>query len=130
MFGPLLKGAHVTLRPGREEDADHFVRWFSDMEVTRYLNRRMAVAPYQEQEFLKKIGESKDDVWGMIDAQGKAIGATGIHLINWLDANGMTGIMIGDKDSWGKGYATEAMTLHTRSDVRELDLHELMTEVA
>ena len=103
MFGPLLKGAHVTLRPGREEDADHFVRWFADTEVTRYLNRRMAVALYQEQEFLKKIGESKDDVWWMIDAQGKAIGATGIHLINWLDANGMTGIMIGEKDCWGKG---------------------------
>src|SRR5438552_1458709 len=95
MFGPLLKGAHVTLRPGREEDADHFVRWFADTEVTRYHNRRMAVALYQEQEFLKKIGESKDDVWWMIDAQGKAIGAAGTHLINWLDANAMTGIIIG-----------------------------------
>src|SRR2546426_11341442 len=107
MFGPLLKGAHVTLRPGREEDADHFVRWFADMEVTRYLNHPMAVALYQEQEFLKKIGESQDDVWGMIDAQGKAGGATGVPRLNWLGRHPRDRTMIGEKDWWGKGYATK-----------------------
>ena len=129
MFGPLLRGEKVTLRPARENDAEHFVRWFADMEVTRYLNRRMAVTLEQEQEYLKKIGESKDDVWWMIDAEEKPIGATGVHRINWLDANGTTGIMIGEKDCWGRGYATEAMRLRTRHAFRELNLHKLMTEV-
>jgi RimJ/RimL family protein N-acetyltransferase len=129
MFGPRLSGEKVTLRPGREDDAERFVTWFADMEVTRYLGRRMAVALYQEQEFLKRIGESKDDVWWMIDAEGKAIGATGIHRINWLDANGTTGIVIGEKDCWRKGYATEAMKIRTRYAFRELNLHKLMTEV-
>jgi RimJ/RimL family protein N-acetyltransferase len=129
MFGPVLKGEKVTLRPGRESDAELFVRWFADMQVTRMLGRRMAVALYQEQEFLKRIGESKDDVWWMIDAEGKPIGATGIHGINWIDANATTGIVIGEKDCWGKGYATEAMALRTRYAFRELNLHKLMTEV-
>src|SRR5206468_2955897 len=83
----------VTRRPGRESDAELFVRWFADMEVTRMLGRRMAIALYQEQEFLKKIGESKDDVWWAIEAEGKAIGASGIHAINWIDANATTGTM-------------------------------------
>ena len=129
MFGPVLKGAKVTLRPGREGDAELFVRWFADMEVTRFLGRRMAVALYQEEEYLKKIGESKEDVWWMIDAEGKPIGATGIHRINWIDANGTTGTLIGEKDCWGKGYATEVMSLRTRYAFRELNLHKLMTEV-
>lgn len=131
MFGPLLRGDKVTLRPAHEDDAEHFVRWFADMEVTRYLARRMAVTLQQEQEFLKKVGESKDDVWWVIEAAGieKAIGATGIHGINWLDANGMTGIVIGEKDFWRKGYATEAMRLRTRYAFRELNLHKLVTEV-
>ena len=29
MFGPVLRGDKVTLRPGREDDAPHFVRWFA-----------------------------------------------------------------------------------------------------
>jgi RimJ/RimL family protein N-acetyltransferase len=130
MFGPLLRGEKVTLRPARENDAEHFVRWFADMEVTRFLNRRTAISLQQEQEFLKKVGESKDDVWWVIEVDGKAIGATGIHGIDWLDANGTTGIMIGEKDQWKKGYATEAMELRTRYAFRELNLHKLMTEVA
>ncbi len=73
MFGPVLRGDKVTLRPAREDDAQHFVRWFADMEVTRYLKRRMAITLEQEQEFLKKVGESKDDVWWVIEADGKAI---------------------------------------------------------
>ena len=129
MFGPVLRDNKVTLRPGREDDAQHFVRWFADMEVTRYLARRMAITLEQELEFLKKVGESKDHVWWVIEAEGRPIGATGIHDINWLDANGMTGIVIGEKDCWGKGYATEAMRLRTRYAFRELNLHKLMTEV-
>ena len=129
MFGPVLKGDKVTLRPAHDADAERFVQWFADTEVTRFLGRRMAIALYQEQEFLKKIGESPDDVFWMIDAEGKAVGATGIHRINWLDANGTTGIMIGEKDCWRKGYATEAMRLRTRYAFHELNLHKLLTEV-
>ena len=46
MFGPLLRGDHVTLRPADDSDPPRFVPWFADMEVTRYLGRRTAVALY------------------------------------------------------------------------------------
>src|SRR5438067_5277916 len=49
--------------------------------------------------------------------------------MNCVDANGTTGIVIGEKASWRKGYATEAMKLRTRYAFRELNRHKLMTEV-
>jgi RimJ/RimL family protein N-acetyltransferase len=129
MFGPVLRGDRVTLRPANDDDPPRFVPWFADLEVTRYLGRRMAVALYQEVEVLKKFGEAEDLVFWMIDAGGETIGATGIHAIDWLSAHATTGIVIGAKQHWGKGYATEAMRLRTRYAFSELNLHKLMTEV-
>ena len=128
MFGPVLKGARVTLRPAEESDPPLFVDWFADMEVTRYLGRRTPMALYQEEEFFKRVGESEDDVFWVLEAEGRAIGASGIHRIDWIAANGITGTVIGDKTAWRKGYGGEAMALRTRYAFRELNLHKLMSE--
>jgi [ribosomal protein S5]-alanine N-acetyltransferase len=129
MFGPVLRGDRVTLRPADDGDPPRFVPWFADMEVIHYLGRRMAVALYYEIEALKRMGESDNTVFWMIDAGGETIGATGIHNIDWINAHATTGIVIGAKEHWGKGYATEAMRLRTRYAFRDLNLHKLMTEV-
>lgn len=125
MFGPVLKGQKVTLRPPDETDPARFVEWFADTEVTRYLAERFPLPLQQEQEFIKKIGESKNDVWWVIEADAKAIGATGIHRIDWLNARGITGTVIGDKSTWRKGYGSESMALRTEYAFRQLNLHKL-----
>jgi len=129
MFGPVLTGDQVTLRPADDSDPPRFVPWFADMEVTRYLGRRHAVALYQEIQFLKNVGESKNDVFWMIDAHGETVGATGIHAIDWPNAHGTTGIVIGVKEKWGRGIATEVMRLRTAYAFDQLNLRKLMTEV-
>ena len=91
MYGPVLVGTKVTLRPPDDSDAARFVEWFGDLEVTRYLLRRFAVGQLQEEGFLKKLGESGTDVFWMLEADGRAIGATGIHQIDWLHAHGRPG---------------------------------------
>jgi ribosomal-protein-alanine N-acetyltransferase len=129
MFGPVLRGEKVTLRPADDDDPPRFLAWFADMEVTRYLGGRFGVALHQEIEYFKRVGESKDDVVWIIEAEGRAIGAIGIHQIRWMNAHATTGIVIGVKEAWRKGYATEAMALRTRYAFRELNLRKLMTEV-
>lgn len=129
MFGPLLKGDHVTLRPADDSDPARFVTWFADMEVTCWLGRGTGVALYQEVDYFKRAGESKTDVQWMIDFDGETVGSTGIHGIDWKNAHGTTGIVIGEKRLWGKGIATEAMALRTRYAFRELNLRKLMTQV-
>ncbi|MGH2498675.1 MAG: GNAT family N-acetyltransferase [Candidatus Limnocylindria bacterium] len=125
MYGPVLRGEKVTLRPPGESDPARFVEWSADVEVTRYLGLRFAMALFQEEEWFKKVGESKDDVVWMIDAEGRAIGITGIHGIDWVNARGRTGTVIGDRAAWRKGYASEAMALRTQYAFRQLNLHKL-----
>lgn len=125
MFGPVLKGQKVTLRPPDENDAARFVAWFADLEVTRYLAERFPMSLQQEEDFIKRIGESKNDVWWVIEAEGKAIGATGIHRIDWINAHAITGTVIGDKTCWRKGYGSESMALRTEYAFRQLNLHKL-----
>jgi len=127
VFGPVLRGEKVTLRPPDETDPARFVEWFADTEVTRYIGRAFAVALHEEQEWFKRIGESKSDVVWMIEAEGRAIGSTGIHHIDWVNANAVTGTMIGDKGAWRKGYGSEAMRLRTDYAFRELNLHKLIS---
>ena len=129
MFGPVLKGQHVTLRPADDSDPPRFLPWIADMEVTRFLGRRTGAALYQEVDFFKQVGEAKDTVLWIIEADGEAVGAIGIHEIDWQNAHATTGILIGAKDKWGRGIASEAMLLRTRYAFRELNLHKLMTEV-
>ncbi len=129
MFGPVLRGAGVTLRPPDESDPPRFIEWLSDMEVTRFLGRRYrAFALFQEEEWFKKIGESTDDVVWIVEAEGHAIGSTGIHGIDWHNARGITGMLVGDKAAWHRGYATEAIRLRTEYAFLQLNLHKLSSE--
>lgn len=125
MFGPVLKGEKVTLRPPDESDVPQYLEWFADMEVTRYLGRIMAPSLEQEKDFLKRVGESRTDVIWVIEVEGRAIGATGIHGIDWINGHAHTGIAIGEKDLWGKGYASETMALRTDYAFRQLNLNKL-----
>ena len=125
MFGPFLKGERVTLRPADDSDPPRFIPWVADVEVTRYLGRRTGMALYQEVDFFKKVGESKNDVLWIIDFEDRTVGAIGIHAISWQNALGTTGILIGDKTAWGHGVASEAMQLRTRYAFRELNLRKL-----
>ena len=129
MFGPVLTGTAVTLRPPDDSDPARFVEWLSDMEVTRYLGSAMGRALFEEEEWFKSAGESKDAVHWVIEAGGRTIGSTGIFGIDWLNAHGQTGTLIGDKSAWHKGYGSEVMLIRTEYAFRELNLHKLTTSV-
>ena len=95
----------VTLRAPNETDAARFVAWFADLEVTRYLAERFPVSLQQEEEFFRRTGESKSEVWWVIEAEGKAIGASGIHRIDWINAHATTGTASVSGQAFTAGYS-------------------------
>ncbi len=128
MFGPILEGSRVRLIPATEEMLPSFIAWFADAEVTRYLGRDNPPSLKEEQEWFERASRSEKDVFWAIMVGEKLIGTIGIHVINFRNRNAVTGIMIGEKDEWGKGFAPEAQTLRTRYAFEELGLEKLMTE--
>ena len=85
MFGPVLQGDRVTLRPADDSDPPRFVPWFADMEVTRYLPHRNPLTLRQEEDYLGKAAEDPHRVlWAIVLKEGgKLIGATLLEKIDW-----------------------------------------------
>jgi RimJ/RimL family protein N-acetyltransferase len=131
VLGPILEGERVRLEPPRAEFLPTYVGWFADPLVTRYLLHRFPPTPKQEEEWLEATARDPHQiVWAIVLREsGKLLGATGIENINWRNRRGNSGIMIGERDEWGKGYATEAMRLRTRYAFHELGFETITTSV-
>lgn len=127
MLGPVLQGEKISLEPVRAEFLPEFIRWFSDMSVTRYLLRRTPMSLKQEEEWFDTISKASDSVQWAITLEGAPIGVTGIHHIDTIDRGAMTGAIIGVRSEWGKGFATEAVRLRTDFAFQELNLERLET---
>lgn len=126
MYGPILRGKRVVLRPPAPEDVPHIVRWLADVEITRMLGYlQQAFSEAQETDWLKKVAESQNTVFWVIEVDGKPIGTSAIRGIDWKNQHGETGTLIGEREHWGKGIGTEQAQLRTRFAFRELNLVKL-----
>lgn len=125
MFGPLLQGKLVTLRPPRPEDVAVMLTWFEDMEVTRFLELRFPPSAEFEKEWLDKTARDPGEILWVIEYEGRAVGSTGIHRIDWKHGIGTTGTAIGDKTAWGKGLGRELMQLRAEYAFMQTPLRKL-----
>src|ERR1051326_777757 len=107
MLGPVIRGKLVTMRPPRPEDAPAMITWFEDMEVTRFMALHHPPSLEMEKEWLERMAKSADDVVWAMEHEGRPVGATAIHAINWKYGYGTTGRTIGDGRLGGKGGGGE-----------------------
>jgi len=107
------------------------MRWFADRTVTRYMLTRHPTSRKKQEEWIENMADSREDVvWAMVRiAGGELIGALGLHKIAWRHSHTELGYMIGEKDQWGKGHATEAVKLATAYAFLELGLHKVSAGV-
>ena len=131
MLGPILRGTYISLVPHQPAYLDTYRRWFADTDVTHYLLLRHPPSPDQEKAWFEQISASPNEVgWAiLINESNHLIGSTGLRQIDWRNRHASSGIMIGEKEHWGKGYATEAMRLRTAYAFRELGLEKIVTSV-
>jgi [ribosomal protein S5]-alanine N-acetyltransferase len=108
-----LIGAKVYLRPLEKEDAPRIVPWFNDQEVIRTMLRYRPLTLREEEEYIEALSRSEDNITlGIVVRENdRLIGATGLHKTDFRNRSTSFGILIGEKDEWGKGYGTEATRL-------------------
>src|SRR2546430_2365136 len=125
MYGPVIQGKLVRLRPPRAEDAEVMITWFDDLEVTRFIMRRHPPSIEEEKTWLENLAKDPNVIQWVVEFQGAPVGTTSIMLIDWRNGHGMTGTIIGDKTVWGKGLARELMQLRAEYAFMQLPLRKL-----
>lgn len=130
----MLKGKLVLLRPVRRSDLQNFLKWFNDPEVTRYLDRSLPLTEMEEEKNVEELGttRARTDAAFVIEASehpAQSIGWIDLTGINPKDHNAMFGIVIGEKECWGKGYGMEAARLLVNYGFEQLNLHRISSRV-
>ncbi|HEY1421347.1 MAG TPA: GNAT family protein [Candidatus Dormibacteraeota bacterium] len=125
MFGPVIQGKLVRLRPPQPQEAAAMALWFEDMEVTRFLKLRHPPSVEAEKEWLEEVARDPSSVFWGIEHQGRLAGATSIMKIDWRDQHGTTGTVLGDKQVWGRGIGRELMQLRAAYAFTQLPLRKL-----
>src|SRR3989442_13087583 len=130
MYGPVIQGKLVRLRPPRAEDAEVMITWFDDLEVTRFIMRRHPPSIEEEKAWLENLAKDPNVIQWVVEFQGAPVGTTSIMLIAWRNGPAMTGTIIGDKAAWGKGLAREPLQLRAASASMQLPLRKLKAGTA
>jgi len=131
VFGPVLTGPRVRLRPPALGDVTSFSRWFADYEIVRYW--WMGDVPWARQPriaavrvFLGAWFMPNTVVW-TIEREGRPIGHCHIREIDRVNGRASTALLIGERSEHGKGIAQEAIALRSEFAFRTLRLHKLKT---
>ena len=127
----MLKGENVLLRPIKRSDISCFLKWFNDPEMVQYLDMYLPMTEMSEEKFIEDLGttRAKSDIIFVVEAiegeSSKPIGNCGLHSISPKDHNATSGIIIGEKDYWSKGYGVEAARLLINYGFQQLNLHRI-----
>ena len=130
MRRPFLMGKKLYLRSLEEEDwGEDYLRWLNDPEVTRYFEfGRLPVTLSMNRRYLERFQDSTTDIiLAMVDRKtDRHIGNVTLNRISWVNRTADTGIMIGRKEFWGKGYAYEAWSLLFHYAFQRLGLRKII----
>lgn len=122
-----LKGKQVYLQELSEEHAtDAYAGWLNDPEVNKYLETRSTTTRELREYIREKQASNNAVLFGIFSNEnGKHIGNVKLEPIDRKQKKATLGLLIGDKEYWGKGIGTEATELATRYAFDVLGMQEV-----
>lgn len=124
-----IDGKRIFLRLICEDDATkEYLNWLKSKEVTQFLESRLLDYNMSSlKNYIKKTISDPAVIFLaiVVKENNKNIGTVKLAPINWYHKFSEIGIMIGDKNSWGKGYASETLKILSNFAFKKLKLHKL-----
>jgi len=126
-----VQGEQLYLRPLERADLnEHYLGWLNDPEVMRYMETGTFPTTVQDlDKFYQDVTGSRSQViLAVVDKKSdQHIGNIKLGPIHWIHRYGTFGMLIGDKNFWGKGAGQEATRLAVeygfyRLNLRRIDL--------
>lgn len=124
-----IVGERIFLEPLNDERiSSDYIRWMQDQDILQYLTGRQG--EYSEGELKDYVAQMNksphDHLFGIfLKKESTHIGNIKIGNIDFLHKFADLGLIIGNKSLWGKGYATEAITLATQYAFNGLNMNKL-----
>lgn len=130
-----LKGENLVLKEFSKEDIPNIREWVNDYEVTKFLSD-IFLYPHtltETESFVNYVLEGKDNSHKEFIIAKKDsldyVGQVNLFNIDWKNRSAEMGIVIGKKDSLGKGIGREAIELLQYFVFNKLNFNRLELKV-
>lgn len=123
-----IKGKLVNLRAIELKDTDLINQWANSPEIWEMLGGwHFPYSTMNTEEWIKSIDNNnqKNQIFAIDTEEHGLIGTANLLNIDWKNRNAFHGIMLGNKETRGKGYAQDAVLTLMEYAFNELGLNRL-----
>jgi RimJ/RimL family protein N-acetyltransferase len=118
----------ILIRPLKINDLAQTIIWLKDPEINKFL-----AATFEDLDLKKELdwfyemnNSHIDFIFAVEDKKNKRyIGSCGLHKIDWANSTCEFGIVIGDKEYWGKNFGTDAINGIVKIAFEKLNLNKI-----
>jgi len=129
MYFKKIIGRKCYLSPVDENDFQKYAQWLNEPELSIYLETYNEIVTAESEK--NRFNNIKDrHEYSIIQSDNnELIGNCSLFRIDHINQTAETGIFIGRKDIWNKGYGTEALSLLLDYGFKALNLHNISLQV-
>lgn len=124
-----IESARIYFRDLRVEDIDTgYYQWINDSQVNQFLESRFKPLTHSDLvEYINTVNlDMSSIIFAIVDKKNdKHIGNIKLGPINWVHRYADVGIVIGPREYWGKGYASESIKLLMEYAFKRINLRRL-----
>lgn len=123
----IIDGKRIYLRTLTVKDAtERYCSWINDQEVNRFLDSKRITIDELKKYIQKRVSDSNCIFCGIFLKENNFhIGNVKLEPINFIEKKATLGIIIGAKNYWNKGFATESLEIILNYSFNTLGLDEI-----